>query len=386
MFVEDAFHHHFDFGAGAFAEGPVDGDALLYLGDQLGGDDLELRVTHGLHGAVVGGEGVVEGDLVIGQAHVLAALGGGVEVLGEFDQFLDDLHRADGAVVVGVEGLLELFTEDLALHEVAFGADLEFVLEQLLQQLGGDVLVLEAAHFGEELVAQDADVRLGQAGGGENVDDLAFGGDGLAHELPDGCVDLLGRFAVDAALLVQRGLQGLEKGNVVADRRRFIAGGTESKGAGKLRHHLHPALLAVCLCEDVLLSGGDEREAFGGFAAGPLVPVEAVHHVAGDAVLLQHHGDGLGGVEGRVPLAAALGVGDERFLELIGEAEVIHHQPTGLVAEDAVHVGDGLHEAVTLHRLVGIHGVQAGRVETGQPHVAHDHDLERVLGILEAVR
>ena len=38
-----------------------------------------------------------------------------------------------------------------------------------------------------------------------------------------------------------------------------------------------------------------------------------------------------------VPLAAALGVGDERFLELIGETEVIHHKPAGLVAEDAVH-------------------------------------------------
>jgi hypothetical protein len=38
-------------------------------------------------------------------------------------------------------------------------------------------------------------------------------------------------------------------------------------------------------------------QAFGGFAAGPLVPVEPVHQVAGDAVLLQHHGDGLGGVK-----------------------------------------------------------------------------------------
>ena len=74
---------------------------------------------------------------------------------------------------------------------------------------------------------------------------------------------------------------------------------------------------------DVLLSGGDEREAFGGFAGRPLVPVETVHHVAGDAVFLQHHGDGLRGVEGRIPLAAALGVGDDRLLELIGESEVI---------------------------------------------------------------
>ncbi len=46
-----------------------------------------------------------------------------------------------------------------------------------------------------------------------------------------------------------------------------------------------------------------------------------MHHVAGDAVFLQHHGYGLGVVEGRVPLAAALGVGDECLLELNGEGK-----------------------------------------------------------------
>ena len=113
-----------------------------------------------------------------------------------------------------------------------------------------------------------------------------------------------------------------------------------------------------------------QAEAFRGFAGRPFVPVETVHQIAGDAVLLQHHGDGLRGVEGWVALAAALRVGDERLLELIGEAEVIHHQAARLVAEDTVHAGDGLHEAVALHRLVGIHRVQAGRVETGQPRTA----------------
>ena len=38
---------------------------------------------------------------------------------------------------------------------------------------------------------------------------------------------------------------------------------------------------------------------------------------------------------------------------------------------------------LALHRLVSIHGVQAGRVETRQTQVAHDDDLERVLGVLE---
>lgn len=38
-------------------------------------------------------------------------------------------------------------------------------------------------------------------------------------------------------------------------------------------------------------------------------------------MVLQHHGVGLGGVEGGVPLAAALRVVDEGLLELIREAE-----------------------------------------------------------------
>ena len=79
-------------------------------------------------------------------------------------------------------------------------------------------------------------------------------------------------------------------------------------------------VVAILLFEDVLLSGGDELQALGRFAGGPLVPVETMHQVAGDAVFLQHHRDGLRRVEGRVPLAAALGVSDERLLELIGEA------------------------------------------------------------------
>lgn len=51
----------------------------------------------------------------------------------------------------------------------------------------------------------------------------------------------------------------------------------------------HPALLAVFLFEDVILSGGDEGEVFGGLADRPLVQVEAVHQVKGD---------GLCGIEG----------------------------------------------------------------------------------------
>ena len=85
----------------------------------------------------------------------------------------------------------------------------------------------------------------------------------------------------------------------------------------------------------------------------------------------------------RLALALRVGVGAQRVLQLGGDADVIDHQPARLVLEDAVHAGDGLHEVVAVHRLVHIHRVAAGRVEAGEPHVAHDHDLERVVRVLE---
>ena len=85
MAVEDAFDEDADFGAGAFAVLPVDGDGFADLLDEFGSDDFEFVVAHDFFGAVVGGEGVVEGDFFVVEAEVFAAFGGGVEVFGEFD-------------------------------------------------------------------------------------------------------------------------------------------------------------------------------------------------------------------------------------------------------------------------------------------------------------
>ena len=116
------------------------------------------------------------------------------------------------------------------MDDVPFGADFELILEQLFQKFGGDVLMFEATHFGQELVAQDGYVGPWKSSCCEYVDDLAFGGDGFGDELADGRVDLFGGLTIDAALLVQRGLQGLEEGNVFANLRCFIARGAEGKG------------------------------------------------------------------------------------------------------------------------------------------------------------
>ena len=52
-------------------------------------------------------------------------------------------------------------------------SQLDFLVEQLLQQLDGEVPVRQAAHFRQKLVRQNRDVRLLQASRGEDVHDLA---------------------------------------------------------------------------------------------------------------------------------------------------------------------------------------------------------------------
>ena len=109
-------------------------------------------------------------------------------------------------------------------------------------------------------------------------------------------------------------------------------------------------------------------------------------HVAGDLVLLEHDGHRLRpGRRRRLPRRRS-GVYGDGLLKLVGEADVVHHQAARLVAKDAVHARDRLHQPVAAHGLVDVHRVQAGRVEARQPHVAHDHELERVVRVLEALR
>ncbi|MNZ87899.1 hypothetical protein D3C78_1067750 [compost metagenome] len=55
-----------------------------------------------------------------------------------------------------------------------------------------------------------------------------------------------------------------------------------------------------------------------------------------------------------------------------------------LVLEDAVHPSDGLHQVVPFHGLIDVESVYARCIEARQPHIPHDHQLERIFGILEA--
>ena len=62
----------------------------------------------------------------------------------------------------------------------------------------------------------------------------------------------------------------------------------------------------------------------------------------------------------------------------VEETEIVHDQTARFVAEHAVDAGDHLHQAVPAHGLVHVRGVQARRIEAGEPHVTHQHNAEGV--------
>ena len=157
----------------------------------------------------------------------------------------------------------------------------------------------------------------------------------------------------------------------------------EREGLGELPHGDQAALLAVLLGQDVLLSSRQQSQPLLRRSGRPPGPVEAVEEAAADLVLLQHHRHRFLLIDCSLPGAAALRVGGQGALEFMGQAQVIDDQTARLVPEDPVDAGDGLHQPVGAHRLVHVHGVQAGRVEAGEPHVPHQHHLKGIGRVAE---
>jgi hypothetical protein len=102
-------------------------------------------------------------------------------------------------------------------------------------------------------------------------------------------------------------------------------------------------------------------------------------------ILFQHDGNRSFLINRRVTRTPAFGVRGEGGLQFVGKPQVVHNQAAWFVAKDAVHARDRLHQSVGAHRFVKIHRVQARTVETRQPHVAHDNDLERIVRVAKTL-
>ncbi len=96
-------------------------------------------------------------------------------LLRERDQLLDNLCGLDGPILIPANRLLQHFRERTGLHDVSSAPALDFALEQLLEQLDREVPARHPADLLKKLVGQDGDVRLRQAGRGEDVQHLVRG-------------------------------------------------------------------------------------------------------------------------------------------------------------------------------------------------------------------
>ena len=81
---------------------------------------------------------------------------------------------------------------------------------------------------------------------------------------------------------------GLEEGDIIADLSSLLIGHGQGERLGQVANGLEEAILAVRLCQDMLLSRRQEPQPLDRGARHPLGPVEAVHQPGAHLVLLFH--------------------------------------------------------------------------------------------------
>ncbi len=220
-----------------------------------------------------------------------------------------------------------------------------------------------SAHLGEELVGEDRDVGLLEAGGGEDVDDLvgrrrpwrrSAGWRGRAPRRSA---------AAPASVFSERGAHRLEEADVVADARCASSCGTASANALP-RARSRPRRSGACRPRGrgraPVPSAMSVQLLRRACPVQPRRPVEAVEACRSTTSYFSSMtATACAWSMAGSPVPPLVGVVGERLLELVGDAEVVDDQAARLVAEDAVHAGDGLHQPVPAHRLVDVHRVQA---------------------------
>ncbi len=113
--------------------------------------------------------------------------------------------------------------------------------------------MLQSPHFGQKSIVQNADVRPLQPRRGKHVDNLIARDNRFRNQLPHRRIDLFRRLAAPPTALAQRRPHGLEKRNIVPNRRCLIASRTQRERLRQAPHHLHEPPLPVLLLQNMLL-------------------------------------------------------------------------------------------------------------------------------------
>lgn len=107
MLTEDVPDHDPESDVHGFTNGPIDGEVLMDHVEQLTGDDPQAFITEDLDSTVIGLEGIIESDLIIGEVQLFSTFLGLTHLLGKLDMLRDDLSRSDGEILILADGLLD---------------------------------------------------------------------------------------------------------------------------------------------------------------------------------------------------------------------------------------------------------------------------------------
>ena len=100
-------------------------------------------------------------------------------------------------------------------------------------------------------------------------------------------------------------------------------------------------------------------------------------------LFLPFHQGGLGDVGVAEAAAVTVGVLLHGTLQRLRNAYVIHYQSAFLAREHSVHPGYCLHQIMTAHRLIYVHGGERRNIEACKPHVSYDGDFHLIVVVLE---
>lgn len=139
---------------------------------QLAGHQPERAALHDLARRGILGQRVVKRDLFGAQAQRLVLPLRLAQVPRQVDQTGDHLRCRDGLVGVAQQGVFQRLAEFKAAHQVAALGAADPIVQQLAQRLQGQILLLQRGDTLQELIAQDVQPRLVEAGHREEVDHL----------------------------------------------------------------------------------------------------------------------------------------------------------------------------------------------------------------------
>src|SRR3989344_4663288 len=400
ILCERALHHHSKTRLDILADSPVNRRATAHLLDQHPSQLAELLVLEHHASALIIGECIIEGYLIVGEPKLHATRVCLSDFFCERDELLYHFGRSKEVVLVLLDGPIEHDRELPALYGVLAQPQDYLVIEHLLEQLHCQISMLHSLHLRQELIREHREVGLLHARRGEDVHNT-FSNKRLVYDLPNSRADVLRPWCTLWLELHEPRLDSLEEPALIAY---FHSGGArhgERERMGEAHHLSNETLLAILFLlllagrarfspgfikrEDMLLRLQNDAELLVGVGREVPVIIKVVEHLLHYFVLLNHHLDGLLLCDSRVALAPALRIGGERLLQVSSEADVVHNKATGLVLVDAIHPRDGLHEIVPTHEFVYVHRVEARHIKAGKPHVADDNHLERATRILEAV-